>query len=166
MHRDELLTLSLDELKSQCEVRGFQGSGPGGQHRNKTNTGVLLIHRESNLEIRCCEDRSASVNRTLALQRLRLSLAVKLRQAPPETPAFPFPGTNGHVQTVNPGFARLIADVLDRVEASGGEVKPAAVAWGISASALVKLLFQEKAVIEEVQALRKRHGKGPLKMPG
>ena len=43
MHRDTYLKMTLDELLRACSLKGFQGSGPGGQHRNKTNTGVRRV---------------------------------------------------------------------------------------------------------------------------
>ncbi|HSQ42394.1 MAG TPA: peptide chain release factor-like protein, partial [Fibrobacteraceae bacterium] len=105
-HRDDYLVLDDLSLLARCEVRTFQGSGPGGQHRNKTNTGVELLLPEFNLEIRCCEDRSAGVNRNLALRRLRLRLAEKIRSSPADSPFGPFPGSGGHIHSGNPQYAR------------------------------------------------------------
>ena len=33
--------------KNDFEERAIRGSGPGGQHRNKTSTGIRLKHRAS-----------------------------------------------------------------------------------------------------------------------
>jgi len=150
-------------LLAECVARGYQGSGPGGQHRNKTNSGVELTLNALNLEIRCCEDRSGQVNRLLALHRLRVKIALELRCAPDPLPPFPFPGSNGRIQIANQQFARFWADILDRIDQHGGEIRPAAEAWGLSSSALVRIAFQEKAVIDNLQKLRIRYGKAPLK---
>ena len=77
MHRDTYLKMTLDELLRACTLKGFQGSGPGGQHRNKTNTGVLLGLREFNLEIKSCEGRSAHENKVHALHRMQMALALQ-----------------------------------------------------------------------------------------
>lgn len=38
------LKLSDEELMSQCEMKTFKASGPGGQHRNKRESAVRLKH--------------------------------------------------------------------------------------------------------------------------
>lgn len=166
MHRDSYLQMNDDALLRACTLQGYQGSGPGGQHRNKTNTGVLLRLEELKLEIRCCEDRSAGINRNLALERMRLLIALRLRATPPPVPAFPFPGGKGRIQTANPGYAPFIADVLDRLELAEGDQHPAAAAWNLSASALVRIFFSDKALLETVQQIRAQYGKPPLRAPG
>ena len=150
-------------LLAKCVARGYQGSGPGGQHRNKTNSGVELTLDFHNLEIRCCEDRSGQVNRLLALHRLRIKIALEVRCPPLPFPPFAFPGSNGRIQVSNVLFARFWADVLDRIEALDGAIPPAAAAWGLSSSALVRIAFQEKAIIDNLQKMRVRHGKALLK---
>jgi len=162
-HRDEFLRLDDEQLLARCVLRPFQGSGPGGQHRNKTNTGIELLLTPFNLAIHCCDDRSTQVNRQHALQRLRLRLAVTERIDPPPSPSLAFPGTHGHVSSTNPGFALFIADVLDRIESQHGEIRPAAESWSLSPSALIRILFQEKPILEAVQALRRKWEKPLLK---
>lgn len=158
--------MDTDSLLHACTVQAYQGSGPGGQHRNKTQTGVSLRLAEFNLEIRCCEDRSASINRSLALQRMRIRLALEAREIPPEHPAMNFPGSHGRVQPTNMGYAPFIADVLDRIEVAAGEIKPAAEAWKLSTTALLRLIFDDKALLTTVQEMRTRFGKTPLRAPG
>jgi len=166
MHRNSYLQMDEQTLLRICTLQGYQGSGPGGQHRNKTNTGVLLRLEELNLEIRCCEDRSAAINRTLAVERLRVLIALRYREMPPVTPAMPFPGGKGRIQASNPAYPLFIADILDRMEQNQGDPHAAAAAWGLSTSALSRILFAEKAVLESVQQMRARHGKPPLRAPG
>jgi len=64
-----------DHLLRICEVRFVRGSGPGGQHRNKSETGVQLIHPPSGIVVSATERRSQSQNRAVALQRLIEKLA-------------------------------------------------------------------------------------------
>jgi hypothetical protein len=163
MHRDTYLKMSLDELLRECQIKGYQGSGPGGQHRNKTNTGVLLRFNPYTLEIKSCESRSASENKVHALHRMRMALALEVREMPKSPSELRFPGSNGHIQSSNIGFAPFIADVLDIVAINGGDTKPAAAAFGLSPTALTRILHQEKAVMEKVQTLRKSGGKCPLR---
>jgi ribosome-associated protein len=63
--------LDDDDLRAQCDESFFVASGPGGQHRNKTSTGVRLLHRPSQVQVTATERRSQLLNRSVALERLR-----------------------------------------------------------------------------------------------
>jgi protein subunit release factor B len=70
--------LALDDLAlmRECEHEFFAAGGPGGQHRNKTATGVRLTHPPTELSVTATERRSQALNRRIALQRLRGALRV------------------------------------------------------------------------------------------
>jgi ribosome-associated protein len=61
---------SREHLEAVCEIAFLRGSGPGGQHRNKVETGVRLTHPPSGLVIVATDDRSQSRNRDKAFERL------------------------------------------------------------------------------------------------
>lgn len=163
MHRDTYLRMTLDQLLAACTQKGFQGSGPGGQHRNKTNTGVQLNLPQYNLEIKSCEARSAKENKTHALHRMQMAIALNVRETPPAA-EIPFPGSNGHIQTSNALFPLFVAHVFDIIATKNGDTKAAAQAFGISPSALVKILRQDKACAEKLQNQRVAGGKAKLKL--
>jgi ribosome-associated protein len=58
-------------LLLECQEEFFIASGPGGQHRNKTESGVRLTHRPTGVTVSATERRSQSQNRGAALERLR-----------------------------------------------------------------------------------------------
>jgi protein subunit release factor B len=62
-------------LLAECDESFFVGGGPGGQHRNKTASGVRLVHRPTGLTVTATERRSQLQNRGAALERLRARLA-------------------------------------------------------------------------------------------
>jgi ribosome-associated protein len=86
--------LALDDraLLEQCETDFFSAGGPGGQHRNKTATGVRLTHPATELSVTATERRSQALNRRVALERLRsglraLAAAPKVRKRTERTEA-------------------------------------------------------------------------------
>lgn len=76
------VALSLPDaaLLATCEETFFVASGPGGQHRNKTESGVRLTHRPTGILVTATERRSQAQNRSAALERLRARLAVLARE--------------------------------------------------------------------------------------
>ena len=69
------LRLEDEALLRSCEESFFVGSGPGGQHRNKTASAVRLVHPGTGLSVTATERRSQAQNRTAALRRLRSALS-------------------------------------------------------------------------------------------
>lgn len=71
--------LDDDALLAQCESSKTRARGPGGQHRNKVETGVELRHLPTGIEAHATERRSVTENKRVAVKRLRLALAVDVR---------------------------------------------------------------------------------------
>lgn len=61
-------------LLAECDTEFFVAGGPGGQHRNKTATGVRLTHLPTGISVTATERRSQARNRGVALERLRSGL--------------------------------------------------------------------------------------------
>jgi protein subunit release factor A len=61
----------------KCDVRVdvYRDTGPGGQHRNKTESAVRLTHLPSGTVVTAVEDRSQHVNRKVAFERLEARLS-------------------------------------------------------------------------------------------
>jgi len=154
--RTQLLRFSDAELLKLCETQAYKGSGPGGQHRNKTNSGVklrLMIKGVASgewlvVESYSCDDRSSHINKLFALKKLRTKIALKIREEPALQIPFAFPGTAGKISADNKLYPEFIADVLDRVKAASGDLGEAARMWGLSKSALNKIILADKKVLE------------------
>ena len=68
-----------EALERDCDLEFFIAGGPGGQHRNKVETGVRLTHRPSGLVVTATERRSQSANREAAYERMAEKLEAMQR---------------------------------------------------------------------------------------
>jgi protein subunit release factor B len=85
----EFYSTERDALERDCDLDFFIASGPGGQHRNKVETGVRLTHRASGVVVTATERRSQHANREAAFERMAERLEELQRVIPPRTPTRP-----------------------------------------------------------------------------
>jgi len=86
-----MVTYSTDReaLERDCQLEFFIAGGPGGQHRNKVETGVRLTHRPTGLVVTATERRSQSANREAAFKRMAEKLTAIQRVRKPRKPTAP-----------------------------------------------------------------------------
>jgi hypothetical protein len=158
------------KLLEQCDVTFGRSAGPGGQHRNKVETAVLVVHRPTGIEAAAGERRRQVENRRMAVRRLRLKLAVGVRTAvDPKAyrPSELWEGRRqGRQMSINPKHAdypALLAEALDLVIARRFDVAGAAGVLGLSMSQLAKLIRHDKRAFALVNDGREQRGLPPLK---
>ena len=161
-------TLPPDDLLRQCDETRTRRSGPGGQHRNKVETAVILRHRPTGISAEASERRSQADNRRVAVWRLRLSLALSQREPPElDAPSALWQsrrrGQQLSIAADHDDYPALVAEALDRLLPVGFEIKPAADALGVSSSQLMKLFRQVPAAWMAINRLRSEAGLVPLK---
>ncbi len=65
----------MSELRDdELEITFFRASGPGGQHRNRRETGVRIRHLPTGIVVSATERRSQADNRAVARERLAEAL--------------------------------------------------------------------------------------------
>ena len=72
-----------EHLEEEVTVTTFKASGPGGQHRNKTESAVRVTHVPTGVTVIAAESRSQHRNRVVAMERLRQRLEAMFAEKRP-----------------------------------------------------------------------------------
>lgn len=161
--------MNADDLMQQCKVETFRSSGPGGQHRNKTDSGVRIVHHPTGVQATATERREQAVNRKVAMNRLRLNLALEVRgyfdilNEPTERWQARVQNQRLLINPKHVDFPALLAEVLDVLEQKKWEPKRAGILLGVTASQIVKFLRHEPRALSMVNAKRQTAGQHTLK---
>ncbi|KAG0612514.1 hypothetical protein M758_6G033600 [Ceratodon purpureus] len=172
------LKLTDGELQRQCRVETLRSSGPGGQHRNKTESAVRLLHLPTGLVAFAAEDRSQHKNRSKAFKRLREVIAMEVRRpvelkgyrTPPELmrilPSGPKASRKREGgQKIGPNhddFVQGVQPLLDLLGATKGSISECAAILGLSTGALSRLVVSDMMLWKGVNNLRAAYNLKPL----
>lgn len=169
MPRADYLLASDDALIAQCEVDRYRASGPGGQHRNKTESAVRLRHKLTGVSAIGEDSRSQAENKLHAVRRLRAALALEVREpalgVSRRLAALVAGGTAplGAKTRLTGEYWAAIGELLDLIVANGLEIGTTAQQLGITTGALSKLILHDDQVARAVNDLRRAKGMRPLR---
>lgn len=157
--------LSAEALLAECALTFTRRSGPGGQHRNKVATAVVLLHRPTGITAEANERRSQAENRQVAIDRLRRKLALEIRRPADAAPSQLWQSRcrNGRLSIAarHADFPTLLAEALDLLAGCGMDVPSAAQHLRCTPSQLVKFLKIEPQALAQVNRKRQDLGLRP-----
>ncbi len=159
-------------LLAQCDLRFQRRGGPGGQHRNKTSSGVFLHHEPTDVTAEATERRSQADNRSVALSRLRFRLAVERRTSSSGEAAGcgwandlrqKYHGHSLKFRDSHPDRPAVLALMLDDLHVAGGQPSAVAKTWAVTTSRVVNLVKSHAPAMMLVNSIRAHHGRSALK---
>lgn len=157
------------ELLKQCEFSFGKASGPGGQHRNKVETAVRILHLPSGIEASAAERRSQRDNRRAAVFRLRIRLAVQLECTPAsdELPSALWlsrcRGGKIHCSPEHQDAPAMLAEAMTACRLYGFVHQDAARRLGCSGTQFLKFLGKFPEAREALEKAREARGLPRLK---
>ncbi|MCJ8330824.1 MAG: peptide chain release factor-like protein [Lentisphaeria bacterium] len=158
INRNELLNLGPEALLAVCRMACFRSTGPGGQHRNKTDSAVRLTLKEiPEITATADDSRSQHQNKTAALKRLRIEIAYAMRDE-----ASVWTG-DVKMNSSNPQYPYLVACLLDALETAEYQLANAAELFGQSTGQINKILRRDDTLRQYVNAQRQKRNMKALR---
>lgn len=159
--------LPVEALLADCRIQHTRRSGPGGQHRNKVATAVVITHQPTGLRTEASERRRQSENHAAAVFRLRVQLALRVRTERPDQPSDLWHSRlhSGRL-SINPthhDFPVILAEALDVLAMHDHDPRPAADHLTCTPSQLVRLLKLEPEALAIINTKRRQRGGKPLR---
>jgi hypothetical protein len=167
-----------DDLLAACTFERERSGGPGGQHRNRVETKVVLTHTASGVMAQAGERREPEVNKRVAIRRLRLALATHVRTGVPigeigselwKSRLVRKKQKDGTVRVAiacneeHRDYPSMLAEALDVIYDAGLDLKRAALRLETSQAQLVKLIAEHRPALAKLNEDREGRGLRVLK---
>ena len=166
--------LPESELERACRFETLRRSGPGGQNRNKVETGARFYHLASGLVGEATERRYQIENRKIAMRRLRLKLALSIRDVPDLTRDLNGDATFSHPEDFvwfrrlvagkiraskeSFDYPILVAEFFDAYAATNEDMKSTVKLLQTTSSQIIRLLSAAPSALTQLNNLRESAG--------
>ena len=149
--------MSDEELLNNCKTDHFIATGNGGQKRNKTSSAVRLSLKNSDISVTASEDRQQSVNKKRAIRKMRIAIAMEMREQATEWDG------QLDMNTKNTQYPLFIACLTDNLFDKNWQVSEVAKSMDISTGKLIKIIAKDDNLWQFINKERQRSGYKPLK---
>jgi len=163
--------LPLETFLSQCRITAHRRGGPGGQHRNKVSSAIMVLHEPTGVSAEANERRDQTQNRTVAIDRIRLRLAITLRTELARKSDLEF--ETGYrlrwvnrpikINEANFDHAAVLALIMDDLHRAGGQPSLVAGQWNTSTTSVVQFVSMHPPALQLVNRWRAHHGRSVLR---
>jgi hypothetical protein len=156
--------LPAEQLLQDCLVRRTRHGGPGGQHRNKVETAIEILHQPTGIVSFAAERRSQEANRQVAVFRLRTLLAIRVRSVnssevhPTELWQKRCRQQKIQCNERHDEFPAMLAEALDALDAKDFEPAVAAAALGCSSTQLIRFIAHQSEALDWLNQQREQRG--------
>lgn len=155
--RNQWLLQGDKKILAESRFDAFRAGGPGGQKQNKTSSAIRLTHLPSGITVTAIESRSRKENVSKAISRLKIKIALEIRE--------PFGGKkffNPHIALSNKQYPACVAEVLDALDNCGFRISETAQKLDTSSAQLVKFLKRNPTFWQKVNETREKLGLAKL----
>lgn len=148
--RHAFLSSSDSTLLAQCQQDFFIGSGAGGQHRNKTQSGVRLTHVPTQCMVTDCAERHREMNRKNAIRKMKMAVAFVVREEPSKWEWIHTPSLKSEL------YSLFVAQILDFLTQYEYKLKNASEKMTISTAQLSKFILRDPQLMQKVNFERQK----------
>ncbi len=157
-------SLDVETLMKDCTLTRGRASGPGGQHRNKVETHITIVHNPTGIEGQAGERRLAKENQSVAIRRLRLKLAMEYRVGVPAGDVRPALWRSRCAKkrivcsVKHQDYPAMLAEAFDLIDACDMDVKKAALRLECSTTQLIRFVADHPPAFEYLNRMREDRG--------
>lgn len=157
--RNRWLALSENDFLKQCRIENYQDSGKGGQKRNRKYSAVRLTHIPTEITVTSSDYREQNINKLKAIEKLKIKIAMMLSGPNVDIP-------RNVISIKSQDYPLWVAFILDELYKNDFEIVPVAKKLELSNSKLLKIIYRDKIIWDELNVNRKKLGKHPFGSPG